>query len=92
MTAFPPKPMKRKRLKRRLKLQRRWIHCGISTAQAALGKARLDLARTTLYAPGLGGITNLNIDVGQYAKTGDPAEILLDVVPGKIFKGEVADT
>ncbi len=90
----------------------------IKSALAALGKARLDLARTTLYAPGLGGITNLNIDVGQYAqagkplmtfvsagdvwiqadmrensigniKQGDPVEILLDVKPGRIFKGEV---
>ena len=35
-------------------------------------KARLDLARTTLYAPSFGGITNLNIDVGQYAQAGKP--------------------
>jgi multidrug resistance efflux pump len=91
----------------------------IKSALAALGKARFDLENTTLHAPGLGGITNLNIDVGQYAqagvplmtfvsasdvwvqadmrensigniKPGDSAEILLDVAPGQIFKGEVA--
>lgn len=91
----------------------------IKSALAALGKARLDLEHTVLFAPGLGGITNLNIDVGQYAqagvplmtfvsasdvwiqadmrensigniKPGDPAEILLDVAPGRVFKGEVA--
>jgi len=92
---------------------------GVRSAMAALEKARDDLASTSLYAPSTGGITNVDIGVGQYATEGQPlmtfisasdawvvadlrensignieigdeAEILLDVAPGRIFKGTVA--
>ena len=89
------------------------------SARAALEKARIDLADTKIYAPSLGGVTDLRIDAGHYAMAGQPlmtfisatdvwieaamrensfgnvnkgnvAEIVLDVVPGRIFKGEVS--
>lgn len=41
-------------------------------AVAALEKAQLNLKRTTLYAPSDGGITNLELDIGHYAKAGYP--------------------
>ncbi len=44
----------------------------IRSSLAALKKAQLDLSRTTVVAPSLGGITNLQIDVGHYAGTGKP--------------------
>ena len=90
----------------------------IRDAVAALEQARIDLAETTLYAPSNGGITNLELEVGHYAKAGVPvmtfvsdskawveaylrenslaniapgdrAEIVLDMVPGKVFEGVV---
>ena len=90
----------------------------IRDAFAALEQARINLAETMLYAPSSGGITNLEVDVGHYAKKGvpvmtfvsfskvwveahlrenslanikpgDPVELLLDVAPGKVFKGSV---
>jgi multidrug resistance efflux pump len=92
---------------------------GVRSAMAALEKARYDLARTSIYAPSVGGMTNVDIGVGQYAtkgqpimtfisasdawvvtnlrenslgniEVGDEAEILLDVAPGRVFKGTVA--
>ncbi len=42
----------------------------IRSALAALKKAQLDLSRTTIVAPSLGGITNLQIDAGHYASAG----------------------
>jgi len=91
----------------------------IRDARAALKQARINLTKTKLYAPSDGGIANLTVDEGFYAKTGAPlmtfisgtdvwvkaylrenslsnlkigdaVEILLDVAPGKIFKGEVS--
>jgi multidrug resistance efflux pump len=91
----------------------------IRDALATLEQARIDLAETTLYAPSSGGITNLEVDVGHYAKKGvpvmtfvsfskvwveaylrenslgnikpgNPVELLLDVAPGRVFKGTVA--
>ncbi len=88
------------------------------SAVAALEQAQIDLKRTTLYAPGLGLITNLKIDVGHYAKAGtavmtfvsgtdvwiqanmrensignvkagNEVDIVLDVAPGRVFKGVV---
>jgi len=44
----------------------------IRDALAALEQARIDLAETTLYAPSNGGITNLEVEVGHYAKKGVP--------------------
>jgi len=91
----------------------------IRTAIAALEKARIDLAETSIYAPTDGGITNLKINEGYYAKAGtplmtfvsftdiwiqanirensignikigDPAEIALDMAPGRVFPGKVS--
>lgn len=90
----------------------------IRDALAALEQARINLSETTLYAPSNGGITNLELEVGHYAKKGVPvmtfvsdsiawveaylrenslaniepgdrAEIVLDMLPGKVFKGVV---
>ena len=41
-------------------------------AVAALEQARIDLADTKIYAPAAGGITNLKIEKGYYAKAGMP--------------------
>jgi multidrug resistance efflux pump len=90
----------------------------LKSAVAALEQAQIDLKRTTIYAPGLGLITNLKIDVGHYAKTGtalmtfvsgtdvwvqanmrentlghvkpgNAVDLVLDVAPGRVFKGVV---
>lgn len=42
----------------------------IRNAMANLKKAQLDLSRTTVLSPGLGGITNLQVDQGFYANKG----------------------
>src|SRR6516164_10351835 len=42
----------------------------IREALAALEQARLDLARTTLLAPGDGVVSNLQLNIGQYAAAG----------------------
>jgi multidrug resistance efflux pump len=44
----------------------------IRSALAVLKKAQLDLSRTTIVAPSMGGITNLQIDIGNYANAGVP--------------------
>ncbi len=44
----------------------------IRSAMAKLKKAQLDLSRTTVLAPSLGGITNLQVDTGFYANAGEP--------------------
>jgi len=91
----------------------------IRDARAALKQAQINLSQTKLYAPSNGGITNLTVAEGFYAKSGaplmtfisatdvwikaylrenslsnlkigDPVEVVLDVAPGKIFKGEVS--
>jgi multidrug resistance efflux pump len=93
-------------------------NAALRSAVAALEQAQINLKRTTIYAPGLGLITNLKIDVGHYAKSGtalmtfvsgtdvwiqanmrensighvkpgNEVELLLDVAPGKVFKGVV---
>jgi multidrug resistance efflux pump len=46
---------------------------------AALEQARLDLTHTTLQAPGDGAITNLQLNIGQFATAGQPALTFLDV-------------
>ncbi len=90
----------------------------LRAAIAALERSKIDLNRTTIYAPGLGLITNLKIDEGHYASAGTPlmtfvsgtdvwiqanmrenslghvkpgneVDIVLDVAPGRIFKGVV---
>ena len=45
---------------------------------AALEQARLDLTRTTLLAPGDGVVSNLQLNIGQFAATGRPALTFLD--------------
>ena len=88
------------------------------SARAAIEKAELDLKRTKVVAPAGGSVTDLRIDVGQFAqagaalmtliaihdlwiyadmtennlgniKPGDEAAIVLDVMPGQVFKGRV---
>jgi multidrug resistance efflux pump len=88
------------------------------SALAILEKARIDLQETQLYAPLDGGITNLKVQQGYYAKAGvplmtfvafdgvwiqadmrensignikpgDSVEILLDIAPSRVFKGNV---
>lgn len=44
----------------------------VRDATAALEQAGIDLADTKLYAPGDGGITNLEVEVGHYAVAGTP--------------------
>lgn len=44
----------------------------VRRAVAALEQTRIDLAETTLYAPSNGGITNLELEIGHYAKQGVP--------------------
>lgn len=44
----------------------------VRSALVALETAQLDLARSSIRAPGDGIITNLTIDVGHYASTGAP--------------------
>jgi len=43
----------------------------IRAGVAALRKASLDLARTTIYAPSDGAITNRQVEVGRYARRGE---------------------
>jgi multidrug resistance efflux pump len=50
----------------------------IREALASLEQARLDLARTTLIAPGDGVVSNLQLNIGQYAAAGQPALTFLD--------------
>ena len=51
----------------------------IQQAQAALDKARLDLARTTVRAPGDGLITDLRLDRGNFAAAGAPQMTFIGV-------------
>src|SRR5215468_6411692 len=50
----------------------------IREALAALEQARLDLTRTTLLSPGDGVVTNLQLNIGQFARAGQPALTFLD--------------
>lgn len=50
----------------------------IRDALAVLEQARLDLTRTNLHAPGDGVVTNLQLNIGQFAKVGQPALTFLD--------------
>ena len=90
----------------------------LRAAIAALEQSKINRYRATVYAPGLGLITNLKIGEGHYANAGTPlmtfvsgtdvwiqanmrenslghvkpgneVEIVLDVAPGRIFKGVV---
>jgi multidrug resistance efflux pump len=88
------------------------------SARSAVEKAELDLERTRLVTPGRGLVTDLRIDVGQFAQAGAPAltlitthdlwisadmtennlgniapgneaAIVLDLMPGRVWKGRV---
>lgn len=50
----------------------------IRSAMAQLKKAQLDLSRTVILAPSFGGITNLQIDIGFYAKAGAAAMTFIE--------------
>lgn len=50
----------------------------IREALAELAQARLDLARATLRSPGDGVVSNLQLNVGQFASAGQPALTFLD--------------
>src|SRR5262252_10101816 len=50
----------------------------IREALAALERVRLDLSRTTLLAPDDGVVSNLQLNVGQFARAGQPALTFLD--------------
>ena len=50
----------------------------IREALAELEQARLDLDRTTLRSPGDGVVSNLQLNIGQYAAAGQPALTFLD--------------
>ncbi|MFV2056825.1 MAG: HlyD family secretion protein [Thiohalomonadales bacterium] len=51
----------------------------VRAAIAALKQAQLNLQRTEIFAPSDGGITNLNIDVGHYAKKGTPVMTFISI-------------
>ncbi len=51
----------------------------IRSAIATLKQAQLNLSRTSIVAPSLGGITNLQIDVGHYAKAGTPLMTFIEI-------------
>jgi RND family efflux transporter MFP subunit len=50
----------------------------VDAAQAELDVARLNLARSTLYAPVNGYVTNLSLRAGDYVTAGQPRLALLD--------------
>ena len=50
----------------------------IREALAELEQARLDLDRTTLRSPGDGVVSNMQLNIGQYAAAGQPALTFLD--------------
>lgn len=51
----------------------------VKEALAALGKARLDLLHTEIFAPSDGVITNLQLAVGQVVSVGQPALTFIDI-------------
>ena len=90
----------------------------LKSARTAVEKAELDLARTRVLAPAHGVVTDLRVDVGNFAQAGapvmtliaihdvwisadmtennlghiDPGDevaIVLDVMPGEVFKGRI---
>ena len=92
----------------------------IKSAVARLTQAQIDLGFTAMVAPAFGVVTNVQIEVGQYGrkgqplmtfistrdvwveaymrennlgnmKRGDPVEMVLDIAPGEVFSGKVAN-
>jgi multidrug resistance efflux pump len=51
----------------------------VRAALANLGKARLDMKKTTLKAPSAGIVTDLNIDQGSYASAGKPLMTFISI-------------
>jgi multidrug resistance efflux pump len=56
----------------------RQSEAALSEDQAAVAKAQLDLARTEIRAPVNGFVTNLTLDVGQFASVGVKTMALID--------------
>ena len=90
----------------------------LQSARTAVKKAELDFANTKVLAPSRGTVTDLRVDVGNFAQAGAPvmtliatrdlwisadmtennlgrlnagdeAAIVLDVMPGQVFKGRI---
>ncbi|MES2034871.1 MAG: HlyD family secretion protein [Pseudomonadota bacterium] len=90
----------------------------VRQAQAALRKARRDVADTVVRAPADGVVTNLQLAPGQFVgagqpaltffdsaviwvdaemeenalehiKVGDPVDIVLDIRPGRVYRGQI---
>jgi multidrug resistance efflux pump len=51
----------------------------LRSARAAVEKAELDLARTRVISPGRGRVTDLRVDVGNFAQAGAPVVTLIAV-------------
>lgn len=51
----------------------------LRSARAAVEKAELDLARTRVISPGRGRVTDLRVDVGNFAQAGAPLMTLIAV-------------
>jgi multidrug resistance efflux pump len=51
----------------------------LRSARAAVEKAELDLARTRVISPGRGRVTDLRVDVGNFAQAGAPVMTLIAV-------------
>jgi multidrug resistance efflux pump len=51
----------------------------LRSARAAVEKAELDLGRTRVVAPGRGRVTDLRVDVGNFAQAGAPVMTLIAV-------------
>jgi multidrug resistance efflux pump len=51
----------------------------LRSARAAVEKAELDLARTRVISPGRGRVTDLRVDVGNFAQAGAPVLTLIAV-------------
>ena len=51
----------------------------LASSKSAIAKAKLDLQRTTVYAPSRGLVTDLRTDVGQFAQAGAPSMTLIAI-------------
>lgn len=51
----------------------------LRSARSAVEKAELDLARTRIIAPAQGAVTDLRVDVGQFAQPGAPLMTLIAI-------------
>ena len=65
-----------------LRTQRDSAAASVDAVQAALDKAKINLARTTIAAPEAGHIANLTAAIGAYAQ---PGQALMALVPLKVW-------